>query len=155
MLGRIVRAGVGTLTSLVVGATLGAVYAGLVGVVHLGAYGRWDRVPAFAAGWVLVGAVLGLLGRMAWVLSGEAASGTSDEEESDGMNTCPGSRTGICPLGSDRGGILCVIEHTPGSGYFAPISSACPRPVMSGITLARIPKTPPLLLRVHRRRPNR
>jgi len=100
MLGQFVRVVTGVLVSTVSGAVLGALYAGLVGAVHLGAYGRWDRVPAFAVGCVLVGAVLGLLGRMAWALSGEAArerrgcrspphgsrlpgsaSGTADQEE--------------------------------------------------------------------------
>ena len=45
----------------------------MVGAVHLGAYGRWDRIPDLAVGCVLVAALLGLLGRIAWVRSGEAA----------------------------------------------------------------------------------
>ena len=67
----VVRAGMRVLVSLVLGAALGALYAGLVGAVHLGAYGRWDQIPAFAVSCVLVGAVLGLLGRMAWGFSAE------------------------------------------------------------------------------------
>jgi hypothetical protein len=45
---------------LAFGALPGAAYAALVGVVHLALYGRWDRVPAFAAGCVAVTAAVGL-----------------------------------------------------------------------------------------------
>jgi hypothetical protein len=62
------RIGAGVL----IGAAPGALYAGLVGAVHLGVSGRWDRIPAFAIGCVLVGALFGLLGGIRWALSGEA-----------------------------------------------------------------------------------
>jgi hypothetical protein len=51
------------------GAVLGALYAVLVGAVHLGVYGRWDQLLPFAAVCALVGTVLGLLGGFAWALS--------------------------------------------------------------------------------------
>jgi hypothetical protein len=44
---------------VVLGAFSGAVYAGLVGAVHFGVDGHWDRVPVFALGSVLAGALLG------------------------------------------------------------------------------------------------
>src|SRR5260370_32015583 len=78
MRGPIIRAGVRVLVSVVLGAALGALYAGLVGAVHLGTYGRWDQFPAFAVGSVLVGAGLGLLGRVAWAMSGQAARERAD-----------------------------------------------------------------------------
>ena len=56
-----VRVVVRQLAGLVLGASPGALYAGLVAAVHFGVYGRWDRVPAFAVGCVLIGAVIGLL----------------------------------------------------------------------------------------------
>jgi hypothetical protein len=61
------------LVSMVSGALVGGLYAGLVGTVHLVVYGRWDHIPAFTLGCVLAGAVLGLLGRTAWSLSSEDA----------------------------------------------------------------------------------
>src|SRR5690242_17952756 len=73
MLGQIVRGVVRTLGGLVLGAAPGAIYAALVGAVHLGVNGRWDRAPAFAVGCVTVGALVGLLGGVKWALSGEAA----------------------------------------------------------------------------------
>ena len=68
MLGHIVRAVVRVLVSSMLCAALGALYAGLIGAVHLGVSGRWDQIPVFAKGCVLVGALLGLLGRIAWDL---------------------------------------------------------------------------------------
>jgi hypothetical protein len=65
--------GHGVLVSMVSGALVGAIYTGLVGTVHLGVYGRWDHIPAFTLGCVLAGAVLALLGRIAWSLSSEGA----------------------------------------------------------------------------------
>jgi hypothetical protein len=73
LLGQIVRVVVRVSVGVVLGAVPGALYAGLVGAVHLGVYGRWDRVPAFAVGSVLVGALLGCWAGIAWALSGEAA----------------------------------------------------------------------------------
>jgi hypothetical protein len=48
------------LVGLTVGAGVGLAYATLVGVVYLGVYARWDRVPAFAAWSVAAGAAAGL-----------------------------------------------------------------------------------------------
>jgi hypothetical protein len=50
-----------------------ALYGRLVAAVHLAVYGRWDRAPAFALGCVIAGALLGLLGGVAWALSGNPA----------------------------------------------------------------------------------
>ena len=73
MVGQVVR-GVGRLSAgVALGVVPGALYAALVGAVHLGVYGRWDRIGAFAVGCVLVGAVFGLLGGIVWALSGAAA----------------------------------------------------------------------------------
>jgi hypothetical protein len=77
MLGQIVRGVVRTSAGLVLGGVPGALYAGLVGAVHFGVYGRWDRAPAFAVGCILVGALFGLVGGIHWALSGEAAPGSS------------------------------------------------------------------------------
>jgi hypothetical protein len=66
---------------LLLGAVLGALYAGLVGAVHLGVSGRWDRVPAFAVGCVLVGALFGLLGGIKWARSGAAAPDSSPRQQ--------------------------------------------------------------------------
>jgi hypothetical protein len=59
------------------GAVPGALYAGMVGGLHFVLHGRWDRVPAFAVGCVLVGGLLGLLGSIPWVLAWNAASASS------------------------------------------------------------------------------
>jgi hypothetical protein len=77
MLGQIVRMVVRISAGMVLGALPGALYAGLVGAVHLGVYGRWDRVPAFAVGCILVGALFGLLGGSKWALAAEAVPGSS------------------------------------------------------------------------------
>jgi hypothetical protein len=66
----IVRVIVRPLVGLVLGAAAAALYAGLVGAVHLSVYGRWDNIPTFAGGCVLVGSVLGLL--IAAVLTDDA-----------------------------------------------------------------------------------
>jgi hypothetical protein len=66
------------LVGLMLGAIPGALYAGLVGAVHFGVYGRWDRVLDFAVGTVLVGAVLGLLGGIAWAVSDKATRNKED-----------------------------------------------------------------------------
>jgi hypothetical protein len=61
---------------VVLGVAPGAVYAGLVGAVHRGVSGRWDRVSTFAVGCVVAGALFGLLGGIGWALSGEVAPGS-------------------------------------------------------------------------------
>jgi hypothetical protein len=76
MPGQLVRGVVRMSAGVVLGAAPGALYAALIGAVHLGVYGRWDQVPAFAVGCILVGALLGLLGGMKWALSEEAAPGS-------------------------------------------------------------------------------
>ena len=75
MLGQIVRMVIRMSAGLVMGAAPGALYGSLVSVVHLGVYGGWDRIPAFAVGCVLVGALFGLLGSIGWAVAGEAAPG--------------------------------------------------------------------------------
>jgi hypothetical protein len=69
MLGQIVRVAVRMSACVVLGAVPGVLYAGLVGAVHLGTSGRWDRVPAFTVACVLVGGLFGLLGGITWALS--------------------------------------------------------------------------------------
>lgn len=77
MLGQIVRGAVRMSAASVLGAAPGAIYAALVATVHLAVYGRWDRVPAFAVGCVMAGALLGLLVGIKWALSRQAAPGRS------------------------------------------------------------------------------
>jgi hypothetical protein len=60
------------LAGAVLGAAPAAVYAVLVGAVHLAIYGRWGGVPAFALGCVLVGALVGLLAGLTLALTEEA-----------------------------------------------------------------------------------
>jgi hypothetical protein len=48
-------------------------YGGLVAAVHLAVSGRWDRAPTFALGCAIAGALLGLLGGVAWALAGNPA----------------------------------------------------------------------------------
>jgi hypothetical protein len=66
---QLVRVVVGLSAGTVLGAIPGALYAGLVSVVHLSVYGRGDRLPAFAMGCILAGMLLGLLGRGVWTFS--------------------------------------------------------------------------------------
>src|SRR5438132_11404452 len=73
MLGQIVRVAVRMSAGVVLGAVPGALYAGLVGAVHLGVSGRWDRAPAFTVGCILAGGLFGLLGGITWALSGKTA----------------------------------------------------------------------------------
>ena len=77
MLAQVVRGVVRLSAAVVLGAVPGAVYAALVGAVHLGVDGRWDRIPAFAVGCVMVGALFGLFGGVRWALSGELAPGSA------------------------------------------------------------------------------
>jgi hypothetical protein len=81
MLEQIVRALVRLLTGVVLGIIPGALYAGMVSVVHLGVSGRLDRVPVFTVGCVLAGGLLGLLGGMAgpcWATPARAHDGGGD-----------------------------------------------------------------------------
>ena len=86
MPGQIARAAVRALASMAGGALLGVAYAAVVGSAHLGAYGRWAGLPAFAVGCVLLGVVLGLLKCLVWAVSGKAeremAGGGSPPENS-------------------------------------------------------------------------
>ena len=72
MLAQIVRAVAWVLDGLLLGAVPGALYAALVGAVHLSVYGRWDDIPGFAVHCVVIAALVGLLARIAWALSGDA-----------------------------------------------------------------------------------
>jgi hypothetical protein len=58
---QLARLGVRLSASVVLGAVAGALYAALVSGVHFAVYERWNQIPAFAKGCILVGAVLGLL----------------------------------------------------------------------------------------------
>jgi hypothetical protein len=91
MLRRVVRVGVRLLVGVVLGAAAGALYAGLVGAVHRGAYGRWDRIPTFAVLCVLAGALFGLLRGLGWVLWGGAAQGKGSGQSPAGGSGHPGS----------------------------------------------------------------
>ena len=75
MLAQVVRGVVRVSATLVLGAIPGALYAALVGAVHRGVSGRWDRAFAFALGCSVVGALLGLLGGARWAFAGTATSG--------------------------------------------------------------------------------
>jgi hypothetical protein len=77
MLGQIARVAVWMSAGVVVGAVPGALYAGLVGAVHVGASGDWDLVPAFTVGCVLVGGLFGLLAGITWAVSGRSDPGRS------------------------------------------------------------------------------
>jgi ABC-type xylose transport system permease subunit len=68
MLRQIVRVAVRISAGVVLGAVPGALYAALVGVVHVGVSRRWDGLPAFTVGCVLVGGLLGLVGGTTWAL---------------------------------------------------------------------------------------
>jgi hypothetical protein len=89
MLAQVVRGVVRLSAAVVLGAVPGAVYAALVGAVHLGVYGRWDRAPAFAVGCVVVGALIGLFGGVRWALSGEPAPGSSPPPAARGSSPAP------------------------------------------------------------------
>jgi hypothetical protein len=67
-----VRVAAQGLAGTVLGAAPAALYAVLVGAVHLAIYGRWGGVPAFALGCVLVGALVGLLAGLTLALTEEA-----------------------------------------------------------------------------------
>jgi hypothetical protein len=73
MLGQIVRVGVRMSAGVAVGVIPGTLYAGLIGMVNFVVDGPWDQIPAFPVGGVLVGSLFGLLGGVAWALSGAAA----------------------------------------------------------------------------------
>jgi hypothetical protein len=128
MLGQIVRGMVRTSAGLVLGAVPGALYAALVGIVHLGVHGRWDRAPAFAVGCVVVGAFLGLLGGVIWALSGEPAPGTSPPPTARGWSQAPlvepALRSGRPPVGRPVGRYSRRPGLRPGGGSRgrAPIS---------------------------------
>jgi hypothetical protein len=77
MLGQIVRVAVRISAGVVLGAVPGALYAGLVGAVHIGASGDWDLVPAFAVSCVLVGGLFGLLAGITWAVSARTGPGRS------------------------------------------------------------------------------
>lgn len=94
MLGQIVRAVVRVLVSMVLGGAAGALYASVVGMVHLGAYRRWDGIPALAVVCFLLGAVLGLLGRVAWALSSGAARVKGSRRSPTAGSAHPGSARG-------------------------------------------------------------
>jgi hypothetical protein len=94
MRGQMVRVGAWVLGRLVLGALSGALYAGLIGVVHFGVYGTWDQLPAFAVGCILVGALFGLLGSTGWVLLGRAAGVKAPGQSPTGGNWHPGSERG-------------------------------------------------------------
>src|SRR6266545_4828250 len=94
MLGQIVRVGVGVLVSMMLGAAVGAGYAGVVGTAHLSAYRRWDHIPAFAVGCVLVGALFGLLGGIGLALSGGAAWERADSRSPADSSRHPGPARG-------------------------------------------------------------
>ena len=89
MLAQVIRGVVRLSATVALGAVPGAVYAALVGAVHLGVYGRWDRVPAFAVGCVVVGALFGLVGGVRWALSGEPAPGGSPPPAARGLAPAP------------------------------------------------------------------
>jgi hypothetical protein len=89
MLAQVIRGGVRLSAAVVLGAVPGAVYVALVGAVHLGVYGRWDRVPAFAVGCVVVGALFGLFGGVRWALSREPAPGSSPPPAARGSSPAP------------------------------------------------------------------
>jgi hypothetical protein len=75
--GHVVRTLALPLVGLTLGALPGAAYAALVAIVHLAVRGRWDRVPAFAAACVVVGAAVGLaiaLGAVLWPRAPQPAS---------------------------------------------------------------------------------
>jgi hypothetical protein len=125
MLREVVRDGGRVLVSVGLGAAAGALYAGLVGAVHLGAYGRWDGIPPFAQGCVRVGSGLGLLGHIAWALPGEAARQRKASRSMPSGSRHPGSaRSTANEEGRGRGrqpGRAC--DHVAGNG--PPLRPGC------------------------------
>jgi hypothetical protein len=109
MVGQIVGVAVRMSACVVLGAVPGVLYAGLVGAVHVGLSGRWDRVPAFTVGCVLVGGLFGLLGGIAWALS---------------VKSAPQPQSCSCFRGSGKGRERCSAE------YLNPArnASSCSRP---------------------------
>jgi hypothetical protein len=89
MLAQVIRGVVRVSATVALGAVPGGGYAALVGAVHLGVYGRWDRVPAFAVGCVVVGALFGLFGGVRWALSGEPAPDGSPPPAARGSSPAP------------------------------------------------------------------
>jgi hypothetical protein len=94
MRSRIVHVVVRLFLSVVLGAAAGALYAGLVGAVHLGAYGRWGGIAAFAGLCTLTGALCGLLGGLRWALAGGAARGKGSRRSLTDGSGHPGSARG-------------------------------------------------------------
>jgi hypothetical protein len=117
--GQIARAVVRVLVSMAGGALLGVVYAAVVGTVHIGAYGRWAGLPAFAVGCGLIGVVLGLLKCLVWAVSGKAVREIAGGGSPPVSNRPPGparrtaddagrgcDRSPVCPGGRAAGGGL-------------------------------------------------
>jgi hypothetical protein len=77
MLGQIVRVAVRISSGVVLGAVPGALYAALVGAVHVAASGDWDLVPALTVGCVLVGGLFGLLAGISLAVSDRTGPGRS------------------------------------------------------------------------------
>jgi uncharacterized iron-regulated membrane protein len=51
---------------MAIGTLSAAIYSSLVAFVHLAAHGRWDGVHRTAVWFALVGAIIGLIGGVAW-----------------------------------------------------------------------------------------
>jgi hypothetical protein len=114
MLGQIVRMVIRMSAGVVTGTAPGALYASLIGAVHLSVYGSWDRVPAFIVGCILVGALVGLLGSIRWALSGKAAPDSVPAAPAGPVPVATGRRPprprrpGPHPRGNSRG---CARDH--------------------------------------------
>src|SRR5439155_614851 len=144
MPGPIARAAVRGMLSTASGAFLGALYAALVGTVHLGAYGRWEGIPAFAVGCILVGAVFGLLGCVLWAVWGEAAWGSAGSESP--ASSSPGSGPGpsAARAGSSPGDPRTTATPSPPSARpWTPASTgSTPRPSTASVTPRRSSRAP-------------